>query len=502
MPSALLEAAGMLMDPAVLIAIVLGASYGLFMGAMPGLTATMAMALMIPFVIFVPTAPALAAIIAMHSTAILAGDFPGALLRIPGTPASAAYVEDSYAITQRGHGYEALGIHTLGACLGGLAGVVALVMAAPLLAEGALHFTTFEYFWLAILGLSAAIAISQGSMLKGLIATCIGLLLATVGLDVTMGYPRFTFGNEGLMSGIHLVPAMIGLFGLSQVMRTVAEGPTTVGDVPDVALNDRSFRPIRRAFRMHWRHGVRGAGIGTVVGALPGAGPDIAAYVTYAATKGSSKTPQEFGTGSREALVACSISNNASLASAWVPTLVLGIPGDAGTAMLIGVLLMHGLQPGPQLFTQQASLMYTIFILFFLASLLLLPIGYIAMRIGTRLLAVPKDVLMPLIVLSCTIGAFAVNNSLFDVGVMVGMGLLGFVMERRGMSVAPVLLALILGPIIEQNFMASVMKTNWGLLEFVSRPVSIVLVVLTIVALSAPNLRKLWRSSRRVDQQV
>lgn len=493
----LTAAVGLLANFQVIVVLVLSALYGLFVGSMPGLTATMATALLVPFAFFLDPVPALASIITMSAMAILAGDIPAALVRIPGTPATAAYTEDSYRLTQQGHGATVLGVDILVSAIGGLVGALVLIFAAPLLAEFALRFTSFEYFWLAVLGLTAAVIISRGAMVKGGIALAFGLLLSTVGLDITLGYPRFTFGNVDLLGGISFIPAMIGLFGFSEVLRSVLGKDLQVatGRLDMTGVLRKSWQIIMRYKEELPRAGI----IGSIVGILPGSGSDIAAWVAYAASKNASKEGDQFGKGHFQPLVAAGMANNASLASAWVPALVFGIPGDTITAITIGVLIMKGLRPGPQIFEQQAPLMYAVYLTFILANLVMVPLGLLAVRFSGMILRIPRNVLMPIILTFCIVGAYAINNSLFDVGVMVVMGIIGYFMERYGIPVAPVVLGIVLGPIVERNFMFSVIRTDWNLLLFFSRPISAILVVVTLIAwymaFIKPSLDR-WRAGR------
>lgn len=479
----------MLVDPTVLAVVLLSGIYGLFIGAIPGLTATLAAALLVPFAFFLDPLPAIASIITMSAMAIFAGDIPSALVRMPGTPASAAYTEDAFRMTQAGKGADVLGVSLVASAIGGLAGAVVLIMAAPVLAEFALMFTSYEYFWVAVLGLTAAVIISRGSQVKGAIALLIGLFLSTVGIDVSLGYARFTFGQEALLAGISFIPAMIGLFGLSEVLRNVID-PT--GRPVPPRLNTKHM--FRNASRILWRYkkGVMsGNAIGGAVGALPGAGGDVAAWVSYAATKNASKEGHLFGTGDGhiEPVVSAGSSNNAALASAYVPTLIFGIPGDTITAILIGVLFVKGVQPGPSLFTEQAPMLYAIYLIFILANLMLIPLGYLAIRTSGQLLRVPRAVLLPIIVAFCIVGAFAINNGELEIIVMLLLGILGYLLERVGIPVAPVVLGIVLGPIVEKNFMQSVIKTDWDLSQFLTRPISATLMLTTILILLYPLLR-------------
>jgi putative tricarboxylic transport membrane protein len=495
--SDLATALTMLADP-VLLAVVLGSAvYGLFIGAIPGLTATLATALLVPFAFFLDPLPAIAAVITMSAMAIFAGDIPSALVRMPGTPASAAYTEDAYRQTQAGHGALVLGVALVGSVIGGIVGAVVLMAAAPALAEFALNFTSYEYFWVAVLGLTTSVIISSGSQVKGAISLLIGLLLATVGIDIALGYARFTFGSTDLLQGISFIPAMIGLFGLSEVLRNVLH-PT--GRVRVARLRTRGmFRDTARTLRRYWKGMVSGNVIGGVVGALPGAGGDIAAWISYGATKRTSREGHLFGKGEGhvEPIVSAGSANNAALASAYVPTLVFGIPGDTITAILLGVLLVKGVQPGPELFGSEAPLLYGIYLIFIIANLLLIPLGYLAIRAGGTLLRVPAAVLMPVIVAFCVVGAFSINNGYLEIVVMLATGVLGYLLERGGFPLAPVVLGLVLGPIVEKNFMQSVIKTNWDLTQFLTRPVSATLLVLTVLVLVYPMLRNLLPGRRK-----
>ena len=484
-----------LAQPDVLLVVLLSAVFGLFLGAIPGLTATMGAALLVPFAFFMEPLPALASIVTMSAMAIFAGDIPAALVRMPGTPSSAAYTEDSYRLAQRGQLGLVLGVDVVSSVIGGLMGAAVLIVAAPLLAEFALNFASFEYFWLAVLGLSCAVLISPGSAVKGLIALLIGLLLATVGIDVAQGYPRFTFGVVDLLSGVSFIPAMIGLFGVSEVLRNVM----APGRVPPTArVPSRIFEGVWRVIVRYRSNVLRSGALGTFIGVLPGAGADIAAWLAYAVAKKRSKEGAEFGKGHIEPIVDAGTANNSSLAGDWVPALVFGIPGDSITAVVIGVLYMKGLRPGPMIFEQQPALVYSVYATFILANLLLLPLGYLAIRASGHILRVPRNVLMPAILAFCIVGAYAINNSLFDVGIMLATGVLGYVMERYGFPVAPVVLGLVLGPIVEQNFMTSAIKTHWDLTAFFSRPIGNALAAVTILLWLLPALNALRaRAGRR-----
>jgi len=491
----MLTALALVLDPSVLGVMLLAAVFGLFVGSIPGLTATMAAALLIPFTFFMEPVPAIAAIVTTVAMAIFAGDIPGALLRIPGTPASAAYCDEAYALTKKGQAETALGTSLVCAAIGGLMGSAVLALSAPRLAEFAIGFSSFEYFWLACLGLSCAVIVSSGSTLKGLVSLLIGLFVATIGIDVTAGHPRFTFGSVEMMGGISFIPAMIGMFAISEILR-FASAPGTAPSAPQQAIGNvlRGILPIVFRYRLNV---LRGGGIGALVGVLPGAGADIAAWIAYAVSKRFSKRREAFGTGHVEGLVDAGTANNAGLSGAWVPALVFGIPGDSITAIVIGVLYMKGMNPGPTVFMQQPELIHAVFIVFFLANLALIPLGFVAIRLCRQILRVPRRVLIPLILMFCTIGSFAINNSVFGVSVMLVMGLLAYVMEENGFPVAPTILGIVLGPMLEANFMSSMIKADGDLAGFFSRPIAATLGVLVIAFWAIPLARALYRQLSR-----
>lgn len=488
-----LTALALIFDPFVLMVIFLAAVFGLFVGAIPGLTATMATALLVPITFFMDPVPALAAIVTTVAMAIFAGDIPGALLRIPGTPASAAYANEAYAMTRKGLAEQALGTGLISAAAGGLFGTVILVTSAPALAEFALKFSSFEYFWLACLGLSCAVFISTDSPVKGLVSLLIGLFIATIGLDITAGYPRFTFGSVELMGGVSFIPAMIGMFAISEVLRYVAS-TAKPQPVPQQSIGNvfSGLGGILKRYRINL---LRGSLIGTVIGILPGAGADIAAWVAFAVSKKFSKEPHKFGTGHVEGLVDSGAANNAGLSGAWIPAIVFGIPGDSITAIVIGVLYMKGMNPGPMVFLNQPELIYAVFIAFFIANLALIPLGFIAIRSARQLLRIPRAVLMPIILLFCIVGAFAINNTVFGVTVMLILGLMAYIMEENGFPIAPTILGIVLGSMLEDNFMSSMIKADGNLMGFFERPIAAVLGVTTILIWTLPLILK-WRRAR------
>ncbi len=487
---------GLVFQPSVLGIILAAAIFGMFVGAVPGLTATMATALLVPITFFMPPVPAIAAIVTATAMAIFAGDIPGCLMRIPGTPASAAYVDEAYAMTRKGQAEVALGCGLVFSVIGGIFGTMVLVTAAPWLAEFAIRFSSFEYFWLVVLGLTCAVFISHGDPLKGVVSLLLGLMIACIGLDNPAGFPRFTFGSIEMLGSVGMIPMMIGMFAVSELVRwsvdTSAEGEIVAQPIKHV------FKGMGGLIRRHPVQTLRGSVVGTAIGALPGAGADIAAWISYAMSKKFSKTPEKFGTGHVEGIIESGAANNSALAGAWVPALVFGIPGDSITAIVIGVLYMKGIIPGPMIFTNNAPTVYAIFIVFVLANLIMLPLGYLAIKASKRILHVPRNVLMPIILLFCIVGAFAINNTVFGVTVILVFGVLGYIMEENGFPVAPTILGVILGTMLEENFISSMIKADGRWLGFFERPIAGVLGVMTLAIWLWMGVRAVRTSAPKV----
>ncbi len=475
-----------------LLPMLFAALYGLFVGAIPGLTATMATALLVPVTFFMDPIPAVATIVTATAMAIFSGDIPGCLLRMPGTPASAAYTDEAYAMTKKGQAETALGAGLVFSAIGGLFGTTVLILSAPALADVALRFSSFEYFWLVLLGLTCAIVITAEQPLKGVVSLLIGLLIACVGLGNPAGFPRFTFGSTELMGGIGMIPLMIGMFAVSEIIRYAVDTnpPLTIVD-----------QPIHNVFKGMWALTVkyplqilRGSILGTLVGALPGAGADIAAWMSYAMSKKLSKEPEKFGTGHVEGIVEAGAANNSALAGAWIPALVFGIPGDSITAIVIGVLYMKNMNPGPTLFTQNPQNIYAVYILFILANIIMIPLGFLCIKVAKKILLVPRNMLMPVILLFCIVGAFAINNTPFDIGVMLVAGVVAYVLEENGFPIAPAILGVVLGGMLEENFITSMIKSDGNLVAFFTRPLAATLGVLTLAAWFLPPLIKRARA--------
>jgi TctA family transporter len=492
------------LNGSVWFVILAAAVYGLFIGAVPGLTATMAVALLVPLTFWLEPTVALAAIISISACAIFAGDIPAVLLRIPGTPASAAYADDAFKLAKQGHADLALGVALLFSVVGGLFGALVLMLLGHQLARVAEAFSVAEYFWLYLLGLSCAVIVSGSALLKSLFALLLGLLLSTVGLSAVHTQARFTFGLPELYEGINFIPAMIGLFGVSEVLKNLAA--IKQGHSPAIFAASASAQPTTRRrlallllapvshvlvpamIELRRRFGgvLRSSAIGTAIGMLPGAGADIASWVSMAvARRFSKKTASNSDEPSLDGFAEATTANNSALAGAWIPALVFGIPGDSVTAIVIGVLMMKNIKPGPEIFEKQAVLVYSLYLIFILANLVLIPIGLLAVKAGGYVVRVPQRVLLPIILLACVVGAYAISERSFDIWVMLAMGVLGFLLERWQVPVGPVVLGIVLGGPLEERFIQTLTGADGSPRAFFDRPLSAVLGIAAIALWSS-----------------
>lgn len=466
-----------------LLALLVGGLYGSVFGAVPGLTATLAVALFIPIAFFLDPILALPAIIAISSVAIYAGDVGAAVVKIPGTPASAAYAEELFSLSRRKGPMYSLGISAMGSAVGGIIGTVLLILSATGIAALATKFSSFEYFWIAVLGLTAGVFASGDAPVKGLVSLLLGVLFSTVGVDPTLGYPRFDFGSPDLLSGLNYIVAMIGLFGFSEVLehlyRRLGKGGARTPERQGPAPRQFYLRPLLLIARSKLLV-LRSSLLGVLVGFLPGAGADIGSWVSTSLQKMAPRKDDELDVD--RTVLAGTSSNNAAVASAWIPALSLGLPGDTVTAIVLGVFMMKGITPGPMLFEQDLGLVWALYVTFILSNVVLLPLfGFLTARLASSLVRVPFDLLLSVIAGLCVVGAYAINNNPFDIWVMGGMGLAAFFLRRGGFPLAQVVLGMVLGPILEQNFMVSAIKARWDLFAFFERPIAIGLMVATIL---------------------
>jgi putative tricarboxylic transport membrane protein len=505
------------LDPQIWLIIFASAVYGVFIGAVPGLTATMAVALLVPVTFWLEPTAALAAIVTLTACAIFAGDIPAILLRIPGTPASAAYTDEGFALSQQGSADLALGVALVFSIVGGLFGSLVLILLGHQLARAAAWFSAPEYFWMYVIGLSCAVVAARGALVKALFALLLGLLFSTVGISAVHTEARFTFGFSELYQGINFIPAMIGLFGVSEVLKNLATATSATGSGGAVPSKTgkasgtllaraffipvwRTLGPAMRELKNRLRPVLRSSAIGTAIGILPGAGADIAAWVAMAVSKRLARRSDSASEQSLSGLAEATTANNAAIAGAWIPALVFGIPGDSITAIVIGVLLMKNVKPGPEIFEKQAVLVYSLYILFILSNLILLPIGLLAIKAGGYIVRVPQRVLLPMILLACIVGAYAVNESTFDVWIMLAMGVLGFGLERWQVPIGPIVLGIVLGGPLEERFIQTLTGADGSPLAFFDRPLSALLGIAAIALWG--SLLLLRRDRKRTHERI
>ncbi len=486
MLEAFASALDLLFKPLPLAMLFTGVTGGIIVGALPGLTATMGVALLVPFSFGLPPVPGIIMLLGLYAGAIYGGSVSAILIRTPGTPSAAATVIDGYPLFLKGEGGRALGIATLASVTGGAVSVILLVSISPVLSKFALSFSAPEYFALAIFGLTIIASISSDSMVKGLMSGFLGLLIASAGLDPIGGYVRFTFGRVELMSGVPFIPTLIGLFAVAEAFaqfERLTEGKKVTERLTNLIPSLADIKKV-------WGILVKSWFIGTFIGALPGAGGDIASFVCYNEAKRSSKHPEKFGKGVIEGVAAAEAGNNASTGGALIPTLSLGVPGDSVTAIIIGALMIQGLRPGPLLFRDHLDIVVALFIGFFLANIFMGVFGLAGAGFLAKLVSLSKRMLIPIIMVLSIVGAYAMNNLLFDVGLMLLFGVAGYLMQKIGMPPGPVVLALILGPMAEAEFRRAIAMSYGDFTIFFTRPISLTLLVLSVASVVGTFLRQ------------
>lgn len=493
-----LEAILAAFTPFNLLLALAGVIAGTVIGSLPGLTATMAVAVLVPLTFSMAPASALIMLGAIYTGAIYGGAYSAILLNTPGTPSAIATTFDGFPMAKRGDGDLAVTLACLASVAGGLVGAVFLLLLSPPLAEVALAFGPVEYFWLAIFGLTLISALSHGDLLKALMGACFGLLLACVGVSEVSADIRFTFGSQTLIGGIETVSALIGLYCIPVLIDLVA--------TPDKHLKvthaPRGYRFLEAA-ALSWKHKfnlIRSAVIGTLVGILPGAGGSIAGLVAYSEARRSSKNRGNFGKGAPEGVQATESANNATVGGGFIPTLVLGIPGTPPDAVILGALLVQGVRTGPNLFTDENSIAYTFIYGLLLATVLMLPTGLMIGRYAYRtIVTVPKALLVPSVAFMTMTGTYAIRNSISDVVVMIVLGVIGWGLNRLGFAPSPIVLGLILGSIAEQGFVqawtiGAATDDLSGM--FFGRPISLVILCLIFFTLFLPRISAFIKKRR------
>ena len=464
-----------------------GVVLGVVFGSLPGFTATMGLAILTPLTFWLSTDHALAMLFGLLCAAIFSGGIPAILINTPGTPASIATTWDGYPLAQQGHAGLALSVNALGAFTGQVFSIFVLAAAGYPLAAFALRFGPAEYFALAVFGISMMVSISSDSLLKGLIMGALGLAIATIGLDPIMAYPRLTFGSAAFIEGISFIPVMVGLFGVAEVlMQVYARVPHQVR----AEVRIERATPSRAELRRMAPHALLGSAIGTGVGIIPGAGGDIGSMIAWAQSRRLSSSPQQFGRGALEGLAASCTAANAAIGGAITTMLTLGIPGDAASAVLIGALLIHGVQPGPTLFRDRPEFASDLIVLLLMAAALTLVVGLLGARPLARVLRVRDEILWGLILVVCVLGSYALNQSPTDVWVMLAAGAAGFVLRTARFPMGPLVLALILGPMAEANLRRALVLSQGDVSILVTRPISLALLLMTAASLLLPFIRR------------
>ncbi len=479
--------ADLFFSPGMIFLALLGTFLGIIFGAIPGLTSTMGIAIFIPLTFGLDPNRAIVFLMGIYFGSVYGGSISAILVNVPGTPAAVATVLDGYPMALKGEAGRAIGIATLSSCLGGVVGLFFLILIAPILAEFALKFASQEFVALVLLGLSIISYISAVSVVKGLIGGVIGLLLGTVGEDPMTAYPRFTMGTPYLISGLELIPVMIGLFGIAEILYQVEIIKRSTHVVQKLEKIIPSLGELKNLGSII----VRSSFIGTFIGAIPAAGPTIASIVSYGIQKRISHKSEEMGTGIPEGIAAPEGANNASVGGAMIPMLTLGIPGDSMTAVLIGALIIHGLQPGPVLFKTHPVFVSAIFIGMTVSIILTGLMGLCGARFFARMLMIPKHILLPVILIFCMVGSFAIRNSCFDVGVAMLFGFLGFILRKVEIHPAPIILGLILGRLLEDNFRRAMILSRGDITTFFTRPMSLIILLIAIFIIFSPLYRRL-----------
>jgi putative tricarboxylic transport membrane protein len=471
--------------PSNLFLIFLGALGGILIGAIPGLTSTMGIALLIPFTYGLEITNSVGMLLGIFCGAMYGGSIAAILIHTPGTPAAAATVLDGYPMGQKGEAGRALAIALFSSFVGGMIGALLMTFLSPVISKMALKFGPAEFFTLAVFGLSVIISISGKSITKGLITAFFGLLIATVGMDKQSGYLRFTRAL-GLMEGIPFIPALIGLFALSEVFANIenifASGKVTAkisGALP-------SWSDIKRIFTTI----VKGAGIGAFIGAVPGAGGDIAAFVSYSEAKRASKHPELFGSGVPEGIAAAESANNGCTGGAMIPMLALGVPGDSNTAVLMGAFILQGFQPGPMMYVEHLDVIYAVFASMILANIAFLIVGMGGVKIFAKVISMDRKFLIPAILVLSLVGAYAINRNMFDVFFAIAMGGIGYLLQKYEFPLSPILLALILGPLCEVNLRRFMQIDNGEFWRIFTKPICVVFLILALASMLAAVIQQ------------
>lgn len=493
-----------LADPVVILVAFAGLVAGVVVGALPGLTATMAVAVLAPFTFFMETLIGIPFLLAAYKGAIYAGSIPAVLLNTPGTAAAAATAIDGNVMARQGRAKLALQISLVASVIADLLATFVLILVAAPLASIAIKFGASEFALLYLIALTMIAVVSGEDPLKGLIAAAIGVSVALVGLDPMSGAQRYTLGSVNLLGGISLIPLLIGLFAISELLISVeesvqrkAEKDAITGDDGGPGLTPRRLKSLMPTI-------LRSTGIGTVLGALPGLGAEISCWISYGWAKRFSREPEKFSKGSEEGVAAAEAGNNAVCPSALIPMMVFGIPGDTITAVLLGAFMAQGLLPGPLMFSRDPETIYALFAFLIVSNLMLFGFGLFAIRYLRRIVLIPDGLLYPVVAVLCFAGAYAVNNSSFDILIMMVGGVAGYLMRKTGMAIPPLVIGMLLAPGLEQSLRQTFLLSNGDPSIFVTRPISLLLTIafaILVAGLVISNTRRVLNNNNRPNQQ-
>lgn len=480
-----------------LLSILIGTILGVAVGVLPGLGSVIGITMVLPFTFSMDQIPALALMLGIYCGSVFGGSISAIVINTPGTPQAAATALDGFPMAQRGDADLAIGWATASSVIGGLFSVLILIIAAPQLAAFSLNFTAIEYFALGIFALICIANVSRGAMAKGLLAGAIGLFLATIGVDHVTGDMRFTFGNFEMTAGISLVPAIVGLFALSEVFIRASESK----QVKEVITHKVGFRlPALSEWKPRLWLLLKSCTLGSFVGTLPGTGAATAAFIAYGEAKRSAPNKEKLGTGEPDGLVAAESANNAVTGSAMVPTLALGIPGDPVTAVMLGTFVVHGLTPGPRLFTENLDLVYAVFLILVLVNVFMFFVGALGAQLFTRALRVPEPLLMTMVTVIAIVGAYGVRGNPLDLVIAFLAGVGGFILRKAGFPLAPLVIGMVLSQMIENSLRQGLLLTRGSFLAFFERPIALTLFILTAMMLLWPMVRYLRARKKKAEE--
>lgn len=484
--------------PLNILLIIIGLLIGIFLGALPGIGASMAIVLALPFTYFLDIEPAISLLVTIYVGATYGGSITAILFNTPGTPESVATTFDGYPLSQKGEANKALGLAISASAFGGIFAVFIMLFLSPSLSQIALNMQSSEYFALAFLGMAVISSLGSKNIVKAIISGLIGIFIATIGVDPISATDRFTFGSIDLMNGIDYIPIMIGAFALGEVFSQVTNVTEKNDESENNFENSSKFSlgvfKLKEFLTYKWT-ALKSAIIGTIIGILPGTGGSIASFVSYGVAMRTSKKPEEFGNGSEEGLVAPETSNNAAAGGAMIPTLILGIPGSPTTAVILAAFVLQGLQPGPQLLSDQPLLLYAIFFAMLFASILTFIGGRIGIQVFSLLLKLPYSIIATFIIILSILGAYAVDNNVLNIWIMLIFGVVGYLMKKYDFSVASLILGIVLGPLMEESFRRHLLLNDGDYSSFFTSPITVIILIIGLLAMVLP----LFMNKQKVD---